>query len=418
MKTETEVLVIGGGAVGVCTAHFLLKRGYHVTLVEKGEICSGSSYGNAGLVVPNHCVPLAEPGVIAKGLKWLLNPDSPFYIKPRLNADLLTWLWQFWRHCNPRHVHRSMPLIRDLSLASVSEFEQIAALEGVDFGFEQKGMLQAFRSKEGLEAGIGEARHLQEVGIQASIRTPEEMQALNPGLKMQVPGGVFYPQNGHLNPARFVQELSRYIGQKGARVLPNTEVLAIETSGRRLSKIETTRGDFAAEQIVLSGGSWSPQIAADLQLKLPIQPAKGYSITVRRPPTAPSVPTILAEAKVAVTPMDDLLRFAGTLELAGLDLSVNMRRVRAILRAVPTYLPDIHPETLDLVELWRGLRPCTPDGLPFLGRSQTYENLVVAAGHAMIGISLGPITGKLVAQVVSGEQPDMNLAALSVERFP
>ncbi len=417
MKHQTEVLVIGGGGVGICSAYYLSEKGLQVTVVDKGEICSGSSYGNAGLIVPSHCLPLAAPGVITKALKWMSDPESPFYIRPRLDLDLLSWLWKFRSACTQRHIRNAMPVIRDLSLASCRLFEDLAAIEGLEFGYQKKGMLQIFLTEQGLEGGVKEARLMQEIGLEASILNPSEIRDLEPNVEIRARGGIFYPQNAHIIPDRFVRELARHIEQKGVEIRPSTEVLGLEISGRNITTVKTTRGDFTARQVVLAGGSWSSGLARELHLNLPIQPAKGYSVTVKRPSPCPAVPLSLAESKVAVTPMGDTLRFAGTLELAGLDLSINRRRVQAILKAVPQYLPELDPETLDLIEIWRGLRPCTPDGLPFLGRSPTYENLVVAAGHAMIGISLSPITGKLVSQLVAGEEPSLDLTLLGVERF-
>jgi len=194
-------------------------------------------------------------------------------------------------------------------------------------------------------------------------------------------------------------------------------VLGFETSNGRIASVKTTRGDFTAGQVVLAAGAWSPVLAKELQIKLPIQAAKGYSITYRRPAKCPAVPTVLGERKVAITPMGEFLRFGGTLELAGLNLSINRRRVGAILKAVPQYFTELDPGKLEMLEIWRGPRPCTPDGLPFLGRSKTYGNLTVAAGHAMIGISLAPITGKLVAQIAANETPSIDISALSAERY-
>ena len=417
MKTETDVLVIGGGAIGVCSAYYLSKQGRAVAIVEKGDIGSGSSYGNAGLIVPSHSTPLAEPGMISKGIKWMFNPESPFYIKPHFSCDLISWLWKFWRACSKRQMNRSIPVIRDLSLASLRLFDELAAIEGLEFGYETRGVLAAFNTEKGLEGGVKEARLMQKNGLEASILNADEIQELEPGIRTTAIGGVYYPQDAHLVPHRYVRELARHIAHQGAEIHTFTEVLSFETSGRKITTVKTTRGDFSAEEIVLAGGSWSSGIARDLKIKLPIQPAKGYSVTFKRPPGCPRIPFVLAEAKVALTPLGDALRFAGTLELAGLDLSINMRRVQAILKAVPGYLPDIHPENLELIEIWRGLRPCTPDGLPFLGRPMAYDNLILAAGHAMIGISLSPITGKLVSQLAANEKPLIDLAALNVERF-
>ncbi len=419
MKTKTDILIIGGGSIGVCSAHYLSEAGKDVVLVDKTDICAGSSYGNAGLIVPSHSIPLAAPGVIGKALKWMFDPESPFYIKPRLDLELAKWLWEFQAACTPARMQPSLAVLRDLNLASVQLFTEIAAIEGLDFGFEKKGSLMVYKTEQGLEDGIIEAGILSEKGIQTEILDPGDLRRLDPMANYRASGAVYYPQDAHLVPARFVRELARHVIENSAnvRIHPSTEVIGFKGRNRRIQTVVTTRGEFSANEVVLAGGAWSPAIASELGLKLPIQPAKGYSVTFERPDRCPEVPASLAESKVAVTPMGDMLRFGGTLELAGMDLSINKRRVAAILNAVPRYLPDLNPNNLKHIETWRGLRPCTPDGLPFLGRSRTYKNLTVAAGHAMIGVSLGPITGKLVSQVVTGQTPAIDLGPLRVDRF-
>jgi D-amino-acid dehydrogenase len=417
LHRKTEVLVVGGGAIGICSAFYLNQRGYKVIVVEKGEICSGSSYGNAGMIVPSHSIPLAAPGVISKGLKWLLNPESPFYIKPRLDLRLFSWLWEFRRACNTNRMHVSLPIIRDLNLASLELFEKLAAMEDLDFGFEKKGMLSLFYTEKGLKEGVEEANLMQKNGVDANILTAAEIQERLQGNRVTAVGGVFYPQDASIIPHRFVTELAHLIVKKGVEIHTFTEVLGFDTAKRTTLTVKTTRGEISAQQVVLAGGSWSPETAQELKIKLPIQPAKGYSITYRRPKMCPDIPIGLAEAKAIMTPMADTIRFAGTLELAGLDLSINKRRVKAILNKVPKYLPDLNPDSLELIEIWRGLRPCTPDGLPFLGRPRGYDNVIIAAGHAMIGMSLSPITGKLVSQLVARETPQMDLSPLRIERL-
>ncbi len=418
MKLETEILIIGGGAIGICAAHYLSERNHKVTVVEKGEICSGCSYGNGGLIVPSHCVPLAAPGVVWKALGWMFNPESPFYIKPRLDFELFSWLWKFRRACNIRQVQRATPVLRALSLASLRLYDDLAARKDLAFGYRKRGMLKAFNTVEGLEGGVEEARILEEAGVETRIVNPAEIGELEPNIRVRATGGVFYPQDAHLIPVEFVRQLARDVEKRGVGIETSTEVIGLETSGRNITIVKTTRGDFAAREIVLAGGSWSPGIVRDLHLRLPIQPAKGYSVTIRRPSPCPDLPISFGEAKVGVTPMeDDTLRFAGTLELAGFDLSVDPRRVASILKAVPQYFPDLDPETFELIEIWRGLRPCTPDGLPFLGRHHAYDNLILAAGHAMIGISLAPITGRLVSQLVARENPEIDLGLFNLDRF-
>jgi D-amino-acid dehydrogenase len=417
MKREADVLIIGGGVIGICAAHYLLEKGRQVVVVEQGEVCSGSSYGNAGLIVPSHSVPLAEPGVISQGLRWMFDSRSPFYIKPRLDRELISWLWKFRRSCSERNVRRSMPILRDLSLESLRLFQELDACGELEFDFEQRGALYICKTESALEHVVEEAQRIRSVGLEAEILDATQVQELESDIRLDVVGGVLYPQDAHLDPARFVRALARLAEEGGVEIHSSTEVLGFTCSGESIATVRTTRGEIAVAEVVLAGGAWSPGIARDLGIDLPIQPAKGYSVTVERPPNCPARPLMLAGARVGVTPMGDMLRFAGTLELAGMDLSINQRRVDAILQAVPAYLPDLDPARLELVEIWRGLRPCTPDGLPFLGRSRRYGNLTVAAGHAMVGLSLGPISGAVVSRLVVGEEPGFDLELLRPERF-
>ena len=419
MGRKVDVLVVGGGSVGINSAYQMAVNGCDVHVVEKGEICCGSSYGNAGLIVPSHSVPLAAPGVMLQGIGWMFNPESPFYIKPRFDRELASWLWKFRAACSKGHVQRAMPVLCELSLASVRLFEELATLDGFDFDFEQRGVLMACPNGTAMRAGEQEAAHLRQVGLDVDVLDRDGVTALEPGVEINCVGGIYYRQDAHLSPYRFVSGLAEKAIAAGAVIHQHTEVLGFGKDGEAISTVRTTRGDFQPEQVVLAGGSWSPQLVRELSLKLPIQPAKGYSITFARPPVSPTMPIMLAGAKVAVTPMGNSLRFAGTLELAGMDFSINRRRVRAIMESVPRQIPQLDPAHLELQKIWRGLRPCTPDGLPFVGRAEGggAKNLVVAAGHAMIGLSLGPITGRLIAQIVGGERPDIDLSPLAVNRF-
>lgn len=403
--------------IGVCTAYYLAEQDRPVTLLEKGEICpvDSSSYANAGLVVPSHAVPLAAPGVLSQGLRWLLDPDSPFHIKPRLDLELLRWLWGFRAACAEAAMRRAIPVLLSLGRASAGLFEELAADHRLDCGYARKGWLLLFNSQRGFEGGVEEADLLGEFGVASQVLNEAGVRQMEPNVLPSVVGGVYYPECAHLIPDRFVRELAGLAKRRGASLRTNTEVLGFETSSRRISAVITTRGRFTPEQVVLAAGAWSPILARDLGLRLPIQAAKGYSITVKRPPSGPDMPLYLSERKVAVTPMAERLRFGGTLELAGLDLSINQRRVAAISRAAQEYLPGM--TELKRMEIWRGLRPVAPDGLPLIGRSQAFDNLIVAGGHGMLGMTLGPITGKLVAQLVAGEAPAIDLMPLRVERF-
>ena len=417
MYHKTQTLVIGGGAIGICCAFYLNALGKNVTVIEKSDICSGSSYGNAGLIVPSYSIPLAAPGVIYKGLKWMFNPDSPFFIKPRLDPKFFSWLWKFRGACNEHHVRKVLPVLRDLSFTSLHLFEELAQIEGLHFGFEKKGILEVFKTHKGFEEGIEAAQLLQQHGVENRILGADQLKEFTRGLKATAVGAIFFPRDAQLIPDRFVNQLAGHIEKKGVRLLTSVEVLGFKTFGRKVTTVQTTRGDISIEDVILAAGPWSPDIARDLKIRLLIEPAKGYSLTFKRPPLCPDIPLNLAEARIVLTPMYDTIRFAGTLELAGFDQSINKRRVQAILNAVPAYLPDIDPDSLELIEIWRGLRPCTPDGLPYIGRSPRHDNVIIAAGHGMLGISLAAITGKIVSQLAINETSTTELSALRVDRF-
>lgn len=431
----TDVLIVGGGIVGVCTALFLARQGVGVTLVEKGRLASGSSHGNAGLLVPSHSVPLAEPAAIKHGLRWMFNPASPFYIKPRADLDLVRWLWRFWRAATPARVQAAIPVLRDLHLTSRALYEELAA-EGLDFGYERRGRILLCNSTAGFADACHEAEEMGAAGITTERLDATACSEHLGGLSVEVVGGLLYPDDAHLDPAACVAALAEAAVVAGAQILQDTEVLSWHQSANRIDLVSTTRGVFQPRQVVIATGSWTPLLTAALGLSVPIQPAKGYSITVEAPADTPDIPFMLTEAKVAVTPLPGTgtplpgsgppmpaagdtrrVRFAGTLELAGMDQSINGARVEALTAAVPRYLPTWDPADFKVEEVWRGLRPCTPDGLPLLGRPGRWQNLVLAAGHAMIGISLGTVTGQIAATLVMGTIVEHDLRLLDPDRF-
>jgi D-amino-acid dehydrogenase len=415
MNSQHDVVIIGGGVIGVCSAYYLARKGVQVLLVEKGEIASGCSYGNGGLIVPSHAVPLASPGTLGNGLRWLLDVESPFYIKPRLDMDLIHWLVRFALSSRHSLMMRALPAMRDLLLASRTLYDELSQQENLDFGFGGNGSLQVYLSEKSLKGGAEEADLLERFGIPTQLMNPSEVLDLEPALLRNVAGGIYYPRDGHIDPLRFVQGLAGRAQELGADISTGTEVLAVESRAGEVIRIMTTRGDFYPKQVILAAGSWSPEIARMLRLKVPIQAAKGYSLTFEKPELSPRLPLLLADAHVVVNPLGNALRVAGTLELAGMDLSINLRRVQAIRTATERYFPGLAGARVN--ETWRGLRPCTPDGLPIISRSDAFPNLVIAAGHAMLGMSLGPITGKLVSQLVRSEQTDVDLTLLKANRF-
>lgn len=414
---STDVLVVGGGVVGVCAAHYLNESGCDVILVESGEIGGGASQGNMGLIVPSHSVPLAAPGVVLQGLKWVFNPDSPFYIKPRMDPSLFHWLWEFWKASSKERMCKAIPLIRDMSILSVSLFDELSKLDRVKFDYQKRGILALYRTEEGQKESQEEASLLASYGLQIDVHLKNVLETILPNLELNALGGIHFKQDGHLDPRKFVQALGAYIKRRGVTIRTQREVTGFTRENDRITVTKTTDEDIVANQVVIATGSWTRALGKTFGINLPIEAAKGYSVTLKRPARWPEIPLMLSESRVAVTPMGEMLRLGGTLELAGMDLSINSRRITAIINAVSEYLPAFDIGSHEIVDTWCGLRPCTPDGLPFLGRSPDVSNLIVAAGHAMIGVSLGPVTGKLVAQIVAGGRTDINLDLLAIDRF-
>lgn len=415
MPKQSDILIIGGGVIGVCTAYYLTQRGIHVTLLERGEIASGSSYGNAGLLCPSHSLPLPAPGVMAQGIKWMLRPDSPFYMKPRLDWAFLRWLWRFRTFCQEEPVRRAVPLFRDLQRASLTLYRTLVEREKLDCHYEQVGGLTLFQSQQAFDEHAYELELLAEFGLTFHTLDASEIHAMVPRVRPYIKHGIHHQEDAHLAPARFVRHLADRAQEQGATILTNTSVESIHVSQGRIQVVQTAQRDFQPDQVILAAGAWSAEMANTLGLHIPLQPAKGYSITVTRPDDFPEMPIHLGEARVVLTPMGRHLRYAGTLELAGFDPHINQRRVSAIRRATHAYLDGL--EGLEEQEVWQGYRPVPPDGLPYIGRTTAVANLIVATGHSYLGMSMGPITGKLVEQIVCEETPQIDLTALHVDRF-
>ncbi len=418
MPKSKSILIVGGGVIGLCTAYYAMQKGHSVTIIERGEPTHDScSLGNAGMIVPSHFVPLAAPGMVAYGLRVMWNPESPFYVRPRLSLDLMRWGWQFWRAANAAHVARSGPLLRDLSLESRRCYEELAAQMDNRFGLVQKGLLLLCKTEKTLhqEAELVEKAHA--LGLKAEALDAKQTALRDPGVRMDVAGSIYFEQDCHLAPQKFVAELTRALEAGGAAFRWSTEVTGWRTNSGRIEAVQTTQGEQTADEYVLAGGSWSPQIVNGLRLNLPMQAGKGYSVTLTEPRQQPQLCSIFTEARVAVTPMGNTLRFGGTMEITGLDESINPARVNGILKSIPNYFPAFQPEDLRGLPVWRGLRPCSPDGLPYVGRFGRYRNLSAATGHAMMGLSLGPVTGKLMGELLSDETPSLPLDALSPDRY-
>jgi D-amino-acid dehydrogenase len=415
MNQRKEILIIGGGVIGVCIAYYLTAEKYDVTLVEKNQICSGSSHGNAGLISCANPIPMAEPGVIKKGLRWMLDAEGPFYIKPRLDPALLRWVLGFRAACREKPMRRAIDVTLAMRRISKQLTAELSAEDKLSFGWQHKGRMLVYQKNDSLKDGIETLNFLNQYGVSGKILDSEGVRELDPNIQPSVVGGIYYPDYEHVLPERYVNGMARIAEDRGAVLKTDTEVIGFETTAKRISKVVTTRGDYSPDQIVLAAGSWSPVIAKDLGLRVPIQPAKGYSITVKRTPGCSEIPLSLADHKVAVTPMGEQLRFSSNLELVGYDASINRRRIAAARRAVNLYLAGI--DELELIQIWSGFRPNTPDTLPIIERNDAYANLILATGHDMLGMTHSLITGKLVSEIVGGKKPSIDLEPFRLGRF-
>ena len=413
-----HVLICGAGAIGLCCALFVRERGYQVTVIERDSAGGeGCSFGNAGMIVPSHFTPLAAPGAIGHGLRWLLDPGSPFYIRPRFDPALAAWIVHFVRAANREHVNRAGPVLRDMLLASRELYEQLADRCNNGFGLVKRGMLMLCRTRAGLEEETRVARRARELDLPVEIVSPARAAQIDPGITMDINGAVFYPLDSHLEPRLLIRKLTELVGAAGVTIHWSTRLDAWRTAGARVTAAATSQGEITADEFVVAAGAWSAEVVRSLGRRLLLQGGKGYSFTLSNPPQLPRLCSMLSEAHVAVTPMSGGLRIGGTMEFAGLDRSVSVRRTQAIAAAAAQYFPALRAQDIAQVRAWAGVRPCSPDGLPYVGRFAPYSNLCVAAGHAMLGISLAPITGQLIAQVLAGEQPRIALEPLSPQRY-
>jgi len=409
---KERVIVVGGGVVGLCCAYYLSKEGREVLVLEReqeqGNNCSRE---NAGMIVPSHFTPLAAPGVVTQGLKWLLDAESPFYVRPRLSLDLARWGLSFISCANAKHVKASAGLLRDLQLASRELFKDLS--NHMDFGLQRRGLLMLCESSDFLKEEEDLARKAQELGLRVEVCDPDRLRELDPGVEMNAQGGIWYEQDCHLNPGDFLNGLKEMLVAAGGELRYGCKVSDIGDGIVELDGGERIEG----AEIVVAGGAWTSGLARSLGTRVPLQGGKGYSMTLQNPEVLPQLCSLLGEAKVAITPIGNSLRVAGTMEICGEDLSINERRVQGIIKAACRVFPGLRPEEFEGVRRWSGLRPCSPDGLPYLGRVEGREKVLVASGHAMLGLSLGPITGKLVCDIIAGRAPTISIEQLAVDRF-
>lgn len=413
-----QAIIIGGGIIGLSSALYLQQSGWQVTIIDKGDLTNNCSFGNAGYVCPSHFIPLATPGIIQQGLKWMWNSESPFYIQPRLSWSLLDWGLKFMRSATPGKVAAAAVPLRDIALMSQQCYLSWQQLPGIELAYEHKGLLEYFQTAEKEAHAHHTAQQAQALGLDAVVLDREAVQAMEPQTRLNIKGALYFKCDAHVYPNKVMTTLIAYLKAQGVRVVTGETVTGFRKDGSGIREVITDQSRHTADTVVLAAGSWSRELAAAAGLNIPVVPGRGYSITLENSPNKLNHPAVLMEGRVALTPMDgNKIRFGGTMEITSTSQPPRMNRVKGIIAAVGRYFPDFEIPMPSEKDVWYGFRPCSADGLPYIGRSSHVSNLIIATGHAMVGMSLGAGTGKLVAEIANESKPSVDLNPYLPERF-
>jgi D-amino-acid dehydrogenase len=410
-----DVAVLGGGVVGIACGLELARRGARVLVLERGRVGHGCSYGNAGWLTPSLAAPLADPALVPKSLAWLLDPESPLYIQPRLDLGLLRWLVGFLLASRRDRFERSAAALVQLCRASLELWDELARRSPEGFGYERRGILEVFERPEALEASRAGAERLKASGLRPELWSADEVREREPAIAGPQAGGWYYPDDAHCDPLAAARALAAEATRAGVTIAEETEVYDAAGDRAEPRRLLTTRGEVRADAIVIAAGSWSAAVGRAFGLRVPVLGGKGYALLLPRLERHPARAIHLPERKVAVTPHRDVLRVAGTLELVRDDLSINERRLRAVLRGAQAVLAI--PREPAVLEVWRGLRPCTPDGMPLIGRARARSAVWLATGHQMIGLTAALGTARLLGDLMEGKPPAFDPEPFRADRY-
>lgn len=414
-----HIVIIGGGIVGLSSAFYLKKAGHAVTIIDQTDFSSSCSYGNAGYICPSHFIPLATPGIVKQGLRWMLNSQSPFYVQPRLDWSLIQWGWHFMRAATAKRVEAAAIPLRDISLLSRQEYAGWSKLPGFDFLYQQKGLLEIFQTEEKALHAQHTLEKAHELGLSdTKMLDLSALATLEPNLPINAIGALYFGCDAHCSPNQLMLRLIAHLQAEGVQLLSKTTAIDFIQAGKKIKKVIHTRGELVADHVVVATGSWSRQLLSSLRISIPMMPGRGYSITQEDVAHGLNYPAILVEGRVAVTPFSSTsIRFGGTMEITSHQTPPRINRVAGIVKAVKQFYPTLQVETPPLEKVWYGYRPCSADGLPYIGKAPAISNLTIATGHSMLGLSLGAGTGKLVREIVEEVTPSMDLKPFAVNRF-
>lgn len=412
-----KVTIVGAGVIGLCSAYYLQKEGYEVTVIERGDITDGCSFGNMGYISPSHFIPLASPGIIAEGIRHMLSSSSPFYIKPRLNWDLLQWGYHFWRNCNTATVKRNAPHLNNILHLSRYLINDMRDEIGDTFEMEEIGCLMMCKQEKTLQHEFHLADDAEKFGLQVERLRRNEVQQLETDVEVDVAGAVLFKDDCHFDPGKMITALKKHLESNGVRFQLHTTVTGFEKQNNRVTAVLTDKGKTDADELIVATGSWLPVVMRMMGIRLLLQPGKGYSHTYDHVEKNLKYPAILVDGRCAITPWKQRLRIGGTMELSGINNRVLIKRMQGIYESARNFYPGLKIDFPPADKIWNGLRPVTPDGLPYIGRVNNFENVIVAGGHAMLGISEGTGTGKLVSEITQHKTTSVDISAFKPQRY-
>ena len=442
-----RVGIVGGGIVGLCTAHYLKKLGADPVIIESSTLGSGCSFGNAGWVFPSKSTPLAKPGLTLQSLKWVLWRDSPLHIKPSNLLALAPWLMRFRSFCNHADQVRGIAALAALNAVTVERYDELAA-DGMQFEYSESGLLMAFRDFDEAEATRKEIELVAAAGASSGLGPGATLatasgstsgtasgatsgtaswasscQSLNetelyerePMLRPGFRFGLFLDEGRHVRPESVTGGLGSLLRASGIEIHQGATATGFKSERQRVTVIMTSQGDLEVDAVVLAAGAYTGTLSRMLGCPIPLIAGKGYSVTIEQPTNQLRQPLLLGDGLIGLSPFKGALRFAGTLELSGVDNRIDAARVRSIRRHVSRGL-DI-PEASEGGRAWMGMRPMVPDSLPVIGKLPSRENAYVNTGHQMSGITVGPSSGWALAGLMLKGRPGVELEAFSAERF-
>ncbi|MEC8553436.1 MAG: FAD-dependent oxidoreductase [Planctomycetota bacterium] len=411
-----KVVIVGGGIIGVSSAWYLSRAGCEVTVLDRAKIGQACSGGNCGLVCPSHVLPLTEPGAFKSAIQAMLSRGSPFRIQPRLDPALWSWLWRFARRCNHNSMVQAAHAIQAMLTSAMSEYERWVGEEKVECEWQKKGLLFTYQNhqpwKDYSETNDLLSEHFGEPARQLSA---EESVEIEPALKSSVAGSWYYEHDAHLRPDKLIASLRSQLESDGVEFLEDCEFQQVTGSGSIAANIQTSQGLLSADQFLFASGAWTPLLKEHLGCRVPIEPGKGYSITMPRPQICPDIPIIFPEHRVAVTPMQSGYRLGSIMEFAGYDESIKPERLNLLREGAEHYLQEPHCEPE--LTTWFGWRPMTYDSVPVMDVSPRWGNTWIASGHNMLGLSMAPSTGKLISELMLGKTPHLDPEPYALKRF-